>query len=85
MTEEKIKIAVRFYGGAGNYVEYLRDMLGYIASSNPSRDELFQWVKTNTRAESDGGFIDDFPSLSASVSLALIMTLTTWLSEDGSV
>lgn len=30
-------------------------MLGYIALSKPSEDDLLHWVKTNTRAESDDG------------------------------
>ncbi|WP_276255509.1 HNH endonuclease [Halomontanus rarus] len=55
MSEDKYKIAVRFFGGAGNYTEVLEDMFIYIVSSNPSEQDLLEWIKSNTRATSDDG------------------------------
>ncbi|QSX00260.1 HNH endonuclease [Haloterrigena alkaliphila] len=55
MGEHKRNIAVRFFGGAGNYTDVLEDMCGYVLTEGPSEEALFEWIKANTRATSDDG------------------------------
>jgi len=55
VTESKQNIPVRFYGGAGNYTESLREMLDHLVDDEVTEVELLEWMKRNTRATSDDG------------------------------
>lgn len=55
MGGEKRNIAVRFFGGAGNYTEFLEQLCKFILAENPTEAAVLEWVKSNTRATSDDG------------------------------
>ncbi|SEW15176.1 HNH endonuclease [Natrinema salifodinae] len=55
MGGEKLNIAVRFFGGAGNYTSVLERLCKYILAENPSETAVIDWIKSNTRATSDDG------------------------------
>lgn len=43
----------RFFGGVDNRLQNLRSMLTYVHSAEPDETGLWDWLKTNTAAESD--------------------------------
>ncbi|MDF9744703.1 HNH endonuclease [Natrinema salsiterrestre] len=55
MGGDKRNIAVRFFGGAGNYTDVLEEFCTYVLTENPSEEAVLQWTKSNTRATSDDG------------------------------
>ncbi|SEH13052.1 putative restriction endonuclease [Natronorubrum sediminis] len=55
MTSEKRSIAVRFFGGAGNYTTVLEECCTHILTSDPTETALIEWVKSNTEATSTDG------------------------------
>ncbi|WP_222916761.1 HNH endonuclease [Natrinema sp. SYSU A 869] len=55
MGGDKRNIAVRFFGGAGNYTNVLEQLCTYVLTENPTEAAVFEWVKSNTRATSDDG------------------------------
>ncbi|SDK78994.1 HNH endonuclease [Natronorubrum texcoconense] len=65
MGEEKLTIAVRFFGGAGNYADVLERCFTYILTDTPDEAALFEWVRSNTRATSDDGIRDRLRFLEA--------------------
>ncbi|MFB1066680.1 HNH endonuclease [Natrinema sp. H-ect4] len=54
----KRNIAVRFFGGAGNYTVVLERFCTYVLTENPTETGVLEWVKANTRATSDEGIRD---------------------------
>ncbi|ELY41531.1 HNH endonuclease [Natronorubrum tibetense] len=65
MGTDKRTIAVRFFGGAGNYANVLERCFTYVLTDNPDEAALFEWVKSNTRATSDDGIRDRLRFLEA--------------------
>lgn len=43
----------RFFGGNENRIDYLREMLQWVADSHPDEDELTSWIKSKTPAGAD--------------------------------
>ncbi|WP_226480604.1 HNH endonuclease [Natrinema amylolyticum] len=58
MGGDKRNIAVRFFGGAGNYTDVLERLCTYIITENPTEAAVFEWIKSNTRATSDDSIRD---------------------------
>lgn len=52
MSDERRMTTDRFYGGVTNRLENLRSMLEYIRTHQPSREQLVDWVLSNTPAGS---------------------------------
>ncbi len=52
MTDDRRMTTDRFYGGVTNRLQNLRAMLEYVSEEHPSRDELNEWVISNTKAGS---------------------------------
>ena len=55
MGTGKLTIAVRFFGGAGNYTDVLERLCEYVLTENPSEAAVIDWIKSETRATSDDG------------------------------
>ncbi|WP_408956896.1 HNH endonuclease [Natrinema sp. 74] len=58
MGQGKRNIAVRFFGGAGNYTDVLAELCQYVLTENPTEAAVFEWLTSNTRATSDDGIQD---------------------------
>lgn len=82
MGSEKRNIAVRFFGGAGNYTVVLEELCEYLLTENPSETAVLEWVKINTRATSDDGITDRLRFLEA-IGLLEIDTERVQLTERG--
>ncbi|WP_339105769.1 HNH endonuclease [Haloterrigena salinisoli] len=89
MGEEKRNIAVRFFGGAGNYTVVLEEFCHHVLTEDPDLEGALEWVKANTRATSDAGITDRLRFLESIGLLALDderVTLTDrgirWVSES---
>lgn len=52
MGEEKRNIAVRFFGGAGNYTAVLEELCTFVLTENPTEAAVLEWCQSNTRATS---------------------------------
>ncbi|SER20823.1 HNH endonuclease [Natrinema salaciae] len=55
MGGTKRNIAVRFFGGAGNYTVVLEEFCTYVLTEAPTEAAVLEWLKSNTRATSDDG------------------------------
>ncbi|AEH38176.1 HNH endonuclease [Halopiger xanaduensis] len=55
MGDEKLTIAVRFFGGAGNYTDVLERFCKHVLADSPSEAAAIDWIRSNTRATSDDG------------------------------
>lgn len=53
-TDER-NIAVRFFGGAGNYTDVLEDLCRFVLAERPDEDAVVEWIRANTRASSEAG------------------------------
>ncbi|WP_436345878.1 HNH endonuclease [Natronorubrum sp. FCH18a] len=82
MGEEKRNIAVRFFGGAGNYTDVLEECFTYICTENPDERAVLEWLKSNTRATSDDGIRDRLSFLEA-IGLLVIDEERVTLTERG--
>ncbi|RKD95804.1 HNH endonuclease [Halopiger aswanensis] len=51
----KRTIAVRFFGGAGNYTDVLERFCKFVLAESPSEAAAIDWLESNTRATSDDG------------------------------
>ncbi|ADB62253.1 restriction endonuclease-like protein [Haloterrigena turkmenica DSM 5511] len=71
MGERKRNIAVRFFGGAGNYTAVLEEFCHYVLTEDPDLEGALEWVKANTRATSDAGIADRLRFLESIGLLAL--------------
>lgn len=52
MTDDRRMTTDRFYGGVSNRLQNLQSMLKYIREERPSRNQLNDWVISNTQASS---------------------------------
>ena len=52
MTDDRRMTTDRFYGGVSDRLQNLRAMLQYIRNEHPPREQLNEWVITNTKAGS---------------------------------
>ncbi|WP_440770881.1 HNH endonuclease [Natronorubrum sp. DTA28] len=82
MGSEKRNIAVRFFGGAGNYTDVLEHCFTFVLTENPDEATLCEWVKSNTRATSDDGIRDRLAFLE-SIGLLTVDEKRVALAERG--
>ncbi|WP_311174158.1 AAA family ATPase [Halobellus ordinarius] len=52
MSDDRRMTTDRFYGGVSNRLQNLRGMFKFIQAENPSREQLIDWIISNTQAGS---------------------------------
>ncbi|ELY68551.1 HNH endonuclease [Natrinema versiforme] len=87
MEGETHTIAVRFFGGAGNYTAVLERLCNYIVTENPTEAAVLEWIRSNTRATSENGirrrltFLEAIGLLELDGDVRLTQRGLAWLSE----
>lgn len=82
MSDDRRMTADRFFGGVSNRLENLRAMLAYVQDEQPSRDELNEWLRSNTRARSADAVNHHLAFLN-SIELITVSTTSSTLAEYG--
>ncbi|MFD1563524.1 HNH endonuclease [Haloarchaeobius amylolyticus] len=88
MGRQKRNIAVRFFGGAGNYTTVLEHLCTFVLTENPTETAVLEWCRSNTRATSSDGirrrltFLEGIELLEVDADcVRLTQQGLTWLSE----
>jgi len=88
MSGGKRTIAVRFFGGAGNYTAVLEQLCKFVLTESPTEAAVREWCQSNTRATSDNGirrrltFLDGIDLLDIEADqVRLTQRGMAWLSE----
>ena len=82
MSDERRMTTDRFYGGVTNRLENLRSMLEYVRAHHPPREQLVDWVLSNTPAGSSDA-VDHHLAFLASIELIDLTDGECTLAEYG--